>query len=105
MLERARLKRKRESTEIEDEHHRLKRHSSMLRDLCIVRDKITTEQLHEVTTLNVDKSVKGMATEMSDHEFLAKVSSGDLIALEAKYNLNCLTMYRNRYRTFSTQNS
>ncbi len=93
MLERAGLKRKMESTEIEDEHHCPKRQSSMLRDLCIICDKITTEQLHEVTTLNVDKSIKGMATEMSDRELLAKVSSGYLIALEAKYHLNCLTIY------------
>ncbi len=42
---------------------------------------------------------------MSDRELFAKVSSGDLIALEAKYHLHCLTMYQNRYRTFSTQNS
>ena len=105
MLECAKLKRKRESTEIEDEHRRPKRQSSILRDICIFCDKITSEQLHEVTTLNVDKSIKSMATEMSDHELLVKISGGDLIALEAKYHLNCLTIYRNLYRTFSTQNA
>ena len=46
-----------------------------------------------------------MAIEMSDRELLVKISGGDLIALEAKYHLNCLTIYRNRYRTFSTQNA
>ena len=45
-----------------------------------------------------------MTTEMSDCELLVKISGGDLIALEAKHHLNCLTIYRNRYRTFSTQN-
>ena len=46
-----------------------------------------------------------MAIEMSDRELLVKISGGDLIALEAKYHLSCLTIYRNRYRTFSTQNA
>ena len=68
-------------------------------------DKITSEQLHEIMTLNVDKSIQSMAIEMSDRELLVKISGGDLIALEAKYHLSCLTIYRSRYRTFSTQNT
>ena len=64
---------------------------------------MTSEQLHEFTTLNVVKSIKSMATEMSDRELLIKIRGGDLIALEAKYHLTCLTIYRNHYRTFSTQ--
>ena len=104
MLECAKLKRKRESTETEDEHCRPKRQSGMQR-VCIFCDKITSEQLHEIMTLNVDKSIQSMAIEMSDHELLVKISGGDLIALEAKYHLSCLTIYRNRYRTFSTQNA
>ena len=62
----------------------------------------TSEQ---VTTLNVDKSIKSMATEMSDCELLVKISGGDFIALKAKYHLNCLTIYHNHYHTFSTQNA
>ena len=50
MLERAKLKRKRESTETEDEHCRPKRQSGMQR-VCIFCDKITSEQLHEIMTL------------------------------------------------------
>ena len=104
MLERVKLKRKRESTETEDEHCRPKHQSGMQR-VCIFCDKITSEQLHEIMTLNVDKSIQSMAIEMSDRELLVKISGGDLIALEAKYHLSCLTIYRNRYRTFSTQNA
>jgi len=56
-------------------------------------------------TLNVDKSIKSMATQMSDCELLVKISSVNLIALEAKYHLNSLKIYRNCYRTFSTQDA
>ena len=42
-----------------------------------------------------------MATEMSDRELLIKISGGDVIAVEAKYHLTCLTIYH----TFSTQNA
>ena len=66
---------------------------------------LNTEQLHEVTPLNVDKSIKNMATKMHGCELLVKISGGDLIALEAEHHINCLTIYRNRYHTFSTQNA
>ena len=95
MLERAKLKRKRESTGTEDEHCRPKRHSGMQRDICIFCDMKTSEQPHEITTLNVDESIKSMATEMSDRELLVKISGGDLIALEAKYHLKVPVYYTN----------
>ena len=44
----------------------------MQKDICIFCDKMTSEQLHELTTLNMDKSIKSMATEMSDRELLIK---------------------------------
>ena len=63
MLEHAKLKRKRESSEIEQEHCHPKRQSSMLRDIGIF--VMNTKQLHEVTTLKVvtyvHKSIKNMA--------------------------------------------
>ena len=38
---------------------------------------------------------------MCDSEMLVKVSGGiDLVAIEGKYHLSCLTKYRNRYRAF-----
>ena len=79
----------------------------MLRDICIfvMRYFLNTEQLHEVTPLNVDKSIKNMATKMHGCELLVKISGGDLIALEAEHHINCLTIYRNQYHTFSTQNA
>ena len=61
------------------------------------------ESLHEYTTVNTDKSLRRMATEMLDTEILAKISGGDLVAIEAKYHVSCLVKYRNKYRSFLRQ--
>jgi len=58
-----------------------------------------SEQLHEFSTFNADKSVRVMATEMNDTSVLVDLADGDLVAIEAKYHLACLTKYRNRYRS------
>ena len=47
----------------------------------------------------MDKAIRDMANEMSDSDMLVKMSGGvDLVAIEGKYHLSCLTNYRNRYR-------
>ena len=43
--------------------------------------------------------MKVMAIEMNDADLLMKLADGDLIAIEAKYHLACLTKYRNQYRS------
>ena len=43
--------------------------------------------------------MKIMATEMNDTDVLVKLADGDLVAIEAKYHLACLTKYRNKYRS------
>ena len=45
-----------------------------------------------------------MATELEDSALLAKPDGGDLIALEAKYHLACLTKLRNRHRSLLRAN-
>ncbi len=40
-----------------------------------------------------------MALELQETDVMAKMEGGDLIALEAKYHLQCLTELRNRYRS------
>ena len=40
---------------------------------------------------------------MQDTTLMAKLSAGDVIASEAKYHLQCLTAYRNKYRLFLRQ--
>ena len=55
--------------------------------------------LHEFRTLEVDSRVRSMATDLQDTALLAKIEGGDLIALDAKYHLACLTQLRNWHRS------
>lgn len=103
MLERVklRLKRKRGSQVGEGEAAcRPKRQSTTINTLCTFCGDMTTDLLHEFTTFNMDKTIRDMANEMCDSELLVKLSGGDLVAIEGKYHLSCLTSYRNRYRAF-----
>jgi len=59
--------------------------------------------LHEFRTLEADQSVRKIATELQDAELMARMEGGDLVALEAKYHLACLTTIRNRYRSSKNQ--
>ena len=61
-------------------------------------ERIATGTVHEFKTFDVDANIRKMATELQDTALLAKLDGGDLIALEAKYHLACLTKIRNRHR-------
>ena len=45
-----------------------------------------------------------MATELRETELMARMEGGDLIALEAKYHLQCLTALRNRFLSLVRKN-
>ena len=46
-----------------------------------------------------------MAVKLQDTTLLARISGGDLVAIEAKYHLDCLTKYRNKYRSAPNMSS
>ena len=50
-----------------------------------------TTNLHEASTHKLDMKERRCTLELEDRELLAKLSAGDMIALEAKYHRNCLT--------------
>ena len=56
------------------------------------------KELHECRTLEIHKRVKKFATELCDSKLLAKLSEGDMVAIEAKYHRNCLIKFYNRHR-------
>ena len=58
-----------------------------------------SQNLHEFSTLDADTNVRQMATELQDSQLLSTIQGGDIVALEAKYHLNCLTRLRNRHRS------
>ena len=47
--------------------------------------------------------LKVKATELGDTELSSRLAGGDVIALEAKYHLTCLTGFRNRHRSLTRQ--
>lgn len=60
-------------------------------------------QLHEFRTLGADENIRQMATQLQETKLMAGTEGGDLIALEAKYHLECLTALRNRHRLLMRQ--
>ena len=56
--------------------------------------------LHQFSTLQSDSNVRSMTLDLKDTSLLIKLEGGDLIALEAKYYLNCLTKFRNHHRSY-----
>jgi len=61
------------------------------------------EPLHEFRTLDADETVRHLATELQETELIARLEGGDLIAIDAKYHLQCLTELRNRYQSLERQ--
>ena len=55
---------------------------------------------HQYQTLVLHSKVKTIATELSDHKLLAKLSEVDMVATEAVYHLNCLNELYNKYWSF-----
>jgi hypothetical protein len=86
---------------------RLKRNSAGAYDnveympLCFFCDKPEGpgDSLHDASTFRIDFRVKEAIFELQDMDLLTKVSSSDLIALEAKYHSKCLVALYNRLRT------
>ena len=37
--------------------------------------------------------------ELQDTELLARISGGDLVAIETKYHFKCLSAYKSKYRS------
>ena len=59
---------------------------------CFICDKCDGQTLHNVSTLGLDDQVRECATLLNEERLLAKLSGGDLIALEAKYHTKCLSL-------------
>ena len=57
---------------------------------CFFCGESGTETLHGVATYQVDTCVRKCAAQVGDNELLARLSMGDMVALEAKYHSKCL---------------
>ena len=56
-------------------------------------------------TKNVDARVRHCAITLVDERLIAKLSAGDMMAIEAKYHARCLAGLYNRMRDFETADS
>jgi len=59
-------------------------------------------KLHQFSTLEADSTIRVIA---KDTSLIAKIEGGDLIALESKYHLDCLTKLCNHRRSYLSENS
>ena len=60
-------------------------------DECCIFCSISSGKLHQRTTMRLDCDILKMAENLQDTGLMAKLSIGDLIAIEAKYYYNCLS--------------
>ena len=56
-------------------------------------------KLHECTTFQIDQNIRDMAAVLQDTALFGRLCGSDVIAMESKYHLDCLTAFRNRYRS------
>ena len=79
------------------QHHSRQQNRTTESPLCLFCEKPASpsDPLHEAMTKMVSERVKRCATKILDERLLAKVSSGDLIASEAKYHAKCLVALYN----------
>ena len=57
-----------------------------------------TQSFHHASTFGLDARVRECALQLQDQNLLAKLCTGDLIAQEAKYHIQCLVSLYNRAR-------
>ena len=70
---------------------------------CILCDEHDSDKnLHHARTLGLDKRIRDAAILLSDDKLLARLSEGDLVAIEARYHKNCLTILGNRVRAIKS---
>ncbi|CAB4045060.1 Hypothetical predicted protein, partial [Paramuricea clavata] len=58
----------------------------------------TAGNLCNARTLGLDTRVRNAATRLSDEKLLAKLSEGDIVAIEARYHKSCFIALYNKLR-------
>jgi hypothetical protein len=100
-LDRAERKREKEESS-QDSAEKRQRRQSVSKMVCLLCRR-EEGHLHEFTTFGAEKNIRKMATQLQETELMARMEGSDLVALDAKYHLECLTSLRNRYRSLLRQ--
>ena len=105
MLKRAEKRKEQTGSESENTEHstvHFRSRSSItenINHLCFFCRQIAgPEGLRQASTFKLDRRLRACALLLEDTDMLAKLSSGDVVALEVKYHAKCLTSYYNRAR-------
>ena len=104
-LQRAKQGRKRQLENSAERRKSKRQNSSVVREEVCIFCSEEDGWLHQCSTMSLDRELRKMAIEMQDAVMLSKISGGDLVAIEAKYHLNCLVSYRNKYRSMQRATS
>lgn len=73
---------------------------------CILCDQCDSDDnLHQARTFTLDQRIREAANLLSDAKLPAKLSEGDLVAIEACYHKTCLTLLGNWVRAFNASQS
>ena len=59
----------------------------------------TTGNLTKVETMSLDSHVRQIVEELRETKLLAKMSGGDMVAIDAQYHLRCLAAFYCRGRS------
>ncbi len=81
------------------------RRSVTIKDVCFFCSETASESepFREAATLQLDSRVRKCAHDLQDESLLAKLSAGDMIALEAKYHPRCLVTLYNKTAALQTE--
>ena len=69
----------------------------MCEESCIICDQPGGKKinLYKASTLGIDNKVRASAETLCDKDLIRKLSSGDMVAIDAHYHLTCLAdLYR-----------
>ena len=78
--------------------------ASNFTDCCFICDENNEkEELHTCSTKDLNKHVWQWTTELGESKVIAKLSEGDMVAIERKYHKKCLTSLYNRFRKHQQQ--
>ena len=78
-------------------------HNPHTLEQCFFCEEHDSSNLHSALTFEVDKKVRECAALLNDGRLIAKLTSGDMIAIEAKYHSKCLVSLYNRARSLKQQ--
>ncbi|KAH3800333.1 hypothetical protein DPMN_153966 [Dreissena polymorpha] len=95
-VERLRKRKIEDSTEfISEKYIRASLLKSTVSNCIFCNEPAGLDGLHRASTFELDFNVRNYAIELQDTQLLAKLSVGDMVAIEAQYHKKCLSaLYR-----------